>query len=308
MQPLTDLFTRAALDPLVRSALLAAGVLLVAALAGGVARRDLIGLRRPATWLAVAAALLASLVFAAAGDRIAGATAGGLAAEWSGRGWERIPLYLLALGYGPSVGLLAALATGFVQAGPWSFGAAEATLVLEVTVVGWLGLGPSPRRARWAGPLAVVAGWMLATATLGLAAWAADGLPVALEPFLAHQRPLSAAIVVAALLAAAVPPRWWRRHVPGASDRVRMERDDERVRWLRPLARPAQRATRSRRAWRPAPATIVPRRLQRRRRRPRRLAAVALPPELERPANGTHADDAAPGPRERHERAGVSET
>ena len=282
MQPVTDLLARAAVDPLVRAALLAAAVLLVAALAGGLARRDLFALGRPATWLAVAAALLASLVLAAAGDRLEAAVVGPDGVDVASRGWERVPLYLLALGYGPSVGLLAALATVFVLAGPWGFGTAAATLALEVAVVGWLGLGPSPRRSRWAGPLAVVAGWLLATATMGLASWASDGRAIALGPFLRAHASGGPAVAMALLLAAAVPPRWWRRRVPGASDRVRMERDDERVRWLRPLARPARRISRPRGAWGDAFATAAPRPLRRRRRPARRLGPVVLPSGLER--------------------------
>lgn len=305
MQPLTDLFTRAALDPLVRAALLAAGVLLVAALAGGLARRDALALRRPAPWLAVAVALLASLVLVEAGERLLSAVSGSDPIELASRGWERIPLYLLALAYGPSVGLLAALATAFVQAGPWAFGAAEATLVLETAVVGWLGLGPSPRRTRWAGPLAIVGGWLLATATLGLAAWAADGRPIALEPFARSHRSGVVAVGLAALAAAGIPPGWWRRRVPGAADRIRMERDDERVRWLRPLARPTPRRDRRGGTSRPAPRTIVPPPLRRPPRAPCRLGAAPIPEPLERPAAAAQGDDAA-APRDRGRSGGVS--
>lgn len=273
MIPLGDLLTRATLDPLVRAALLAAAVLAVSALTGGLARRDLVALRRPATWLAIASALVAALSLATAADRVVASTGGSV----SSLGWERIPLYLLALGYGPSIGVVAGLLMTLTRVGPWTLGPAELTLVLELAAVGWLGLGPTPRNVRWAGPLAVGLGWTLATATLGLAVWAADGRPIALVPFVTAHAGALPAVAIAAMLAAAIPPRSWRRQIPGAADAVRMERDDERVRWLRPLQRPDRshrRTDRSGRSWSPPPR-VAPFGSRRRRRR-----ALTPPPAL----------------------------
>lgn len=291
LMSLADLLNRAMLDPLVRSALLATVVLGLAAVAGGLARRDLVAFRRPATWLAIATSLLAALALAAAGDRLASALP-----ELSFlQGWERVPLYLLALGYGPSIGIVAGLAMSIAGWGAWVVGPNELMLVLELAAVGWLGLGPTPRRARWAGPFAIVLGWSLATATVGLAAWAADGRPIATVPFLVAHSSALAAVASAALLAAAIPPRVWRRNVPGAADRVRLEHDHERVRWLRPLERAAYRrpSRHAQGAWPsprlPSPSPLRAHRAHRRRRsRARTLSQPPQPPPLVRPVVSNH--------------------
>jgi hypothetical protein len=276
---LADLVARASFDPLVRAALLAAALLALASLVGGAARRDLSALTRPAGGVALAAALLATLGLAAAG-----AAAARLPTELGAwlTGAERLPLYLLALGYGPGVGLIGALAWSATSPGPWLADVAQARLALEVLAVGWLALAPSPRRRRWAGPLAVLLGWTLATGTLGLAAWATDARASSWSAFLSAQR--GALVVVAGTaLAAAIPPRrWWRRGVPGAAPALLGATASDVVRWLRPLARPARerRAARSQRPW---PVPLAPAPLRRARRSRATLAPRPSPEPLDRP-------------------------
>jgi hypothetical protein len=85
------------------------------------------------------------------------------------RGLSRLPLYLIALAYGPTAGLLAAglFAAFATPSGTLSW--AEAVLALELTVLGWFAIAPSPFKLRWAGPLNVLFAYFLAWATGGSA-------------------------------------------------------------------------------------------------------------------------------------------
>ncbi len=280
MTTLADLVARAAFDPLVRSALLAAALLAIASLAGGAARRDLSALTRPAGGVALAASLLAALGLAATTGALEARLPGDLGA-WTATP-ERLPLYLLALGYGPGVGLVGALAWSATSPGPWLADVGQARLALEVVVVGWLALAPSPRRRRWAGPLAVLLGWALATATLGLAAWATAAGTSSWSAFWDAQRGAIAVLVATALIAAIPTRRWWRRRVPGAAPAILGTTAHEGVRWLRPLSLP----TRERRADRPSapwPAPPSPAPLRRARRSRDRLPRPTTPAPLQRP-------------------------
>jgi len=265
---LLDLIARAGPDPLVRYALLGAAVLAVASLLGGWSRGDVRALMRPATWIALATAVVAGVALTAAGDRI-GAT---LAIGWPLEGLRRLPLYLLALGYGPTVGALSGLAFAAVEARQWPLHGADALLALELAAVGWIAIAPSPRRHRLAAPLAVLVGWSLATATLGLAAWAAAGGPATLSALLATDGAVAIGVLSSALLTAALPPRWWRRAAPGAVAGIVGARTDDGVRWLRPLRRRAKLRARDR--------ALTPVRMPGPLRRASRRARSATPPRL----------------------------
>jgi hypothetical protein len=85
------------------------------------------------------------------------------------RGLNRLPLYLIALAYGPTAGLvMAGLFAAFATTSgmlSWS----EAVLALELTVLGWFAMAPSPYKARWAGPLNVILAYFLTWSTGGSA-------------------------------------------------------------------------------------------------------------------------------------------
>lgn len=265
---LLDIVARAGPDPLVRYALLGAAVLAVASLLGGWSRGDVRAMGRPSTWIALATAIVAAIALTAAGDRI-GAT---LQIGWPLEGVRRLPLYLLALGYGPSVGALAGLAFAAVEARQWPLHGADALLALELAAVGWIAIAPSPRRHRLAAPLAVLVGWSLATATLGLAAWAAAGGPSTLVALLTADGAVVIGVLVSALLTTLPPPRWWRRAAPGAAPGITGSWGDDDVRWQRPLRRSTARATRRR--------TLTPARMPRPLRRSPRPARVGTPTRL----------------------------
>lgn len=265
---LLDIVARAGPDPLVRYALLGAAVLAVASLLGGWSRGDVRALRRPTTWIALATAIVAAVALTAAGDRI-GAT---LEFGWPLEGVRRLPLHLLALGYGPTVGALAGLAFAAVETRQWPLHGADALLALELAAVGWIAIAPSPRRHRLAAPLAVLLGWSLATATLGLAAWAAVGGPATLAALLSADGAVATGVLASALVTAFPSPRWWRGATPGAAPGVTGSRDDDGVRWQRPLRRARARTTRGR--------TLTPPRMPHALRRSPRAARVGTPPRL----------------------------
>jgi hypothetical protein len=268
------LASRLASDPLVRYALLAAAVLAAASLGGGWLRGGPRALRRPATWAALAAAVLAATALAAAGDRIGAAVAGGPEGGWPLEGARRWPLWLLALGYGPSLGALAGLAFAAVEASQAGLRAGEAVLVLELAAIGWIAIAPSPRRTRLAAPLAVLLGWGLADATLGLALRAADGAASPASPaslLLPSGLPPAVALGAATLLLPG--PRWWRRAAPGAASGVTGAAPDVDRRLPPPLRRARRRGRRLVRPRRPGP-------LRREGRPARGLAPPPRPPAL----------------------------
>lgn len=85
------------------------------------------------------------------------------------RGSSRFPLYVVALAYGPSAGLLAAALfasfTTTTALPSWP----EAILALELLVLGWFAIAPSPRQHRWAGPFNALMAYFLAWSTAGSA-------------------------------------------------------------------------------------------------------------------------------------------
>lgn len=286
-----DLLARAAADPLVRYALLGAAVLAAAALLGGWTRGDVRALTRPATWAAVAAAVLAATALAAAGDRIGATLPGG----WPLEGFRRFPLHLLALGYGPSPAVLAGLAFAAVESGQPGLAGAEAVLVLELAAIGWIAIDPSPRRRRLSAPLAVLVGWGLATATLGLAGRAADGASPSLSALLLDEGAVPVGVLASAALTLLPTTRWWRRAAPGASRGVTgVPAVDDGRRVLEPLERPRRRG-RS-----PLRDPVRPDELARRRRPRAPLRAPPPPPALTLdPTADPTADRAADRPADR---------
>jgi len=118
----------------------------------------------------------------------------------------------------------------------------------------------------------VLVGWSLATATLGLAAWAAAGGPATLSALLATDGAVAIGVLSSALLTAVLPPRWWRRAAPGAVAGIVGARTDDGVRWLRPLRRRAKLRARDR--------ALTPVRMPGPLRRASRRARSATPPRL----------------------------
>lgn len=212
-EPTLDaVWARIAADPLLGYALLAGLVLAIAAWGGGLVRGDARALLRPAPWICAALAALAGLTLVVAGER---AEAAGLA--WPLHGVRRLPLYLVALGYGPTMGLVTAALFAAVEGTRNAVTGAEAILALELLTLGWLAIAPSPRRTRFAAPVGIVLAWTLASATAGLAAlaWTHRPLPAdAILPALTGEAP---GVLVAAAATGLLSPAWWRQATPGAA-------------------------------------------------------------------------------------------
>lgn len=161
-------------DPFFLYTLIAALFLGFVSLWSGWRRRDFLTLFTPqgllhislAVLLAFALTLLSQYVlshinFSSDGD--------GVSSLESLRSLSRFPLYVIALAYGPSAGLLAAgLFASFATTTALP-GWPEAVLALELTVLGWFAIAPSPRAHRWAGPLDALMAYFLAWATGGSA-------------------------------------------------------------------------------------------------------------------------------------------
>lgn len=153
-------------DPFLLYTTLAAALLGLVSLVSGWLRADLLAVLRPRGLLSVVLAVLAAFALLWLSQALVPAGAPG----WLGaRGLSRFPLYVAALAYGPSAGLLSALLFAAFAAQSSLPGLSEAVLALELMVLGWFAISPSPRRHRWAGPLGAALAYLLTWATGGSA-------------------------------------------------------------------------------------------------------------------------------------------
>ena len=256
-------------DPRVVYSLAAAALLALVSLFSGLGRLDFLALGRPAVLLRLGAGVAAAFLLAAlASSQLqAGSTPHSLA-----NGLARLPLYLLALGYGPSVGLLAgALFAAATAAGVYP-GWPEALLMLKLTVLGWLAISPSPRIKRWAGPANLFLAHLLTIGTAGVALSVLTAEPFTLQALLAGQLPALPGLALAMLALLLFGPDFYRNHLPnsriGAATRAEPRR--EAVSQTLAAERTASRTTRA------ATPTVEFPALERQGRERRRLAEPAL--------------------------------
>ena len=161
-------WTGASVDPALPYLLFATALLAAVAVAAGALRRDHRALRRPSTLVKLVAALAAATLIAITTQQVA-AHPPFEAPVWSQLGGlARLPLWLAALAYGPSVGVLIGLAYLGTTATPIVSIPASPVLVVELAVLGWLSIYPSPLRHRWAGPIDAIGAYLLAWGTAGL--------------------------------------------------------------------------------------------------------------------------------------------
>ena len=204
----------ASVDPALPYLLFATALLAAVAVTAGALRRDHRALRRRSTLLKLGAALAAAVLIAAATHQLSFRPLSD-ATVWSQLGGlARLPLWLAALAYGPSVGVLIGLGYLAATAAPVIAGAASPVLVVELAVLGWLSIYPSPLRHRWAGTVDAVGAYVLAWGTAGLMQLYAGG-ERATWPALWNQHEgvlLGGAIAAVALLA--FGPGVYRRWFP----------------------------------------------------------------------------------------------
>ena len=171
LQSVVALFSH---DPFLGYTLLAAIFLALISLISGWVKLDFMVLFQPKPMLQVTVAvLLASLI--TLGQRLfipsdASLTTAGFSVPMEAlQGLSRLPLYLVALAYGPSIGLVSAGLFAAFATTSGTLGWTEAVLALELITLGWFAIAPSPFKMRWAGPLNVVLAYFLAWATGGSA-------------------------------------------------------------------------------------------------------------------------------------------
>jgi hypothetical protein len=171
LQPILELFAR---DPFLGYTLLAALFLGLVSLFTGWFRLDFMALFQTRALLQVTlAVLLATLL--TLGQKLlvpsdATLSTAGFSIQVDAlQGLSRLPLYLVTLAYGPSIGLVSAGLFAAFASTSGTLGWPEAVLALELVVLGWFAIAPSPRKVRWAGPLNVMLAYGLAWATGGSA-------------------------------------------------------------------------------------------------------------------------------------------
>lgn len=212
-QPFIDLLGR---DPILAYSLLAAFLLAVVSLVSGLARLDFLVLGRPRVILHVSFAVLLAFFLTLLATSIQadaqplGASVEPWSPPWFLAGARRFPLYLIALAYGPSVGLVAAGLFAAFEANTLLPSFREAILALELVVLGWLAIFPSPRDARWAGPLNALLAYGLAWGTAGVALLEFQTGEVSLGGILAQHRPALGGLALTAFLLLLVGPVIYR--------------------------------------------------------------------------------------------------
>lgn len=200
-------------DPVLAYSLLAAVFLAAVSLVTGLARGDVVALLRPGVLLRVAIGVALALLLAVLAEALA-ASLGTADSPWSLAGVRRWPLYLLALGYGPSVGAVTALLFAAFESSTGLPGWEEAVLVLEMVALGWLAIYPTPRSWRAAGPLNALLAYVLAWGTGGLALLALRSGAVTGIGIWQHHRSEWLGLLLCLLLLSMVGPRSYRALFP----------------------------------------------------------------------------------------------
>ena len=222
----TGILERMAIDPALGYMVFATAFLAGVAVLAGLIRRDVLALREPLVAAKLVVAVLAAVLLAHVTQTSVDAF-GWHELTW-GRpdGLFRLPLYVFALAYGPTPGVVAALGYLGVDALGWTPEGGGPVLPVELAVLGWLAIFPSPFRHRWAGPVDALAAYVLAWGTTGLTLLAVrDDLSIA--GITNQHAGMAAGAAVAALALASLGPATYRRLFP--ESRVHTGREDGAV-------------------------------------------------------------------------------
>lgn len=210
------LLTALTADPLAGYPALAALLLASVAIASGLMRGDVLALARPApvAWSigALAAAWLLQRVSTAAPERWAETLAAAALA----------PIAIVAVAYGPTPALVTlALVYAWIGAPPYpsaAVGPVGVLLVgLELALLGWLAIAPSPRRVPLLAGLYLLLAHAFAWSTAGLAWLVLTHGDLSTAAALDTHGLRFGAVAATAVLLALVPPSWWRRAFPGSA-------------------------------------------------------------------------------------------
>ena len=201
-------------DPVLLYSTGAALLLLAVSASSGFGRRDFLALARPRTLLRVLGAVAVAFLIEAAHVLWASALPEPLPALTAGL--HRLPLHLIALAYGPATGAVVGVLFAGFHAGDGLPGWPEAVLTLELAVLGWLAIYPSPRVTRLAGPVNSLLAYALAWGTGGIALLAATRGVVTLDLLVAEHAALVPGLVACAVLLSLFGPRAYRAMFPGS--------------------------------------------------------------------------------------------
>lgn len=202
-------------DPVLAYSLLAATLLAAVSLVTAWLRLDLVVLFRPRILLRVAGCVVLAFAVHAGVSRAAalGAPDGLVQLLLP---LYHLPLYLVTLAYGPSIGLFTAvLYAAFQASGPMP-GWNEVLLGLELVVLGWLAIYPSPRTDRWAGPFNALLAYALAWGTGGLALLEARSGAVTAAGVWQQHASDAAGLILLVLLLSAFGPGVYQRWFPNS--------------------------------------------------------------------------------------------
>ncbi|HET9027581.1 MAG TPA: hypothetical protein VFN07_08665 [Trueperaceae bacterium] len=195
-------------DPILFYSACATVLLGLFALGTGLARGDFLVLTRPRSVLRVLGAVISGFLLLLLADNLVPATA----PAWvigSAAATSRVPLYVIALAFGPSVGLLAGALFAAATAGGVFPGMTETLFTFELIVLGWLAIYPSPRVARWAGPFDVIMAHVLTWGTAGILWLTYQEGGVSVGSLLSASAQWPAELLVAAGITYLVAPRWY---------------------------------------------------------------------------------------------------
>lgn len=199
-------------DPFLGYTLIATLFLAIVSLSAGLSRLDFLVSFRPRALLHISLAVLLAFMLVFLADFL---KAQNIDQTWLSilKGLSRFPLYVIALAYGPSAGLLAGLLfAGFATSGA-SPGWLELLLTLELCVLGWFAIAPSTFRVRWAGPANVVLAYALTWIAAGSAylQWRTGEAARFSTHFTQHVDILPS-ILLSVLLLALLRPSFYQRH------------------------------------------------------------------------------------------------
>jgi hypothetical protein len=215
MHALAPLLDAVQKDPVFAYCLLAATLLAVVSVVTGLLYLDIAVLFRPRSLLRVVIAIVAAFALWLLGALLQGQLGVGPATTLVA-GLSRFPLYLVALAYGPLVGLVTGALFAGLQAAGGLLGWNEAMLALELAVLGWLAIFPSPRSSRWAGPFNAVLAYVLAWGTGGLALLDSATGAVTPASLWAQQQHAVPGVAVSAALLVVASPAVYARLFPGS--------------------------------------------------------------------------------------------
>lgn len=208
------LWSAASADPVLFYSLASALLLAVVSLYSGLSRLDFSALANSRTLLRVVSAVALAFVLRALAE--SSAAAPGSVAALLLPGLHRLPLYAVALAYGPTAGLLVAVLFAAFASSTLLPGLNEAVLALELVVLGWLAIFPSPRTSRWAGPFDAALAYVLAWGTAGIALLTFQGVFVTIGALLAQHADVWPGVALSSVLLALLPPAAYRRAFPGS--------------------------------------------------------------------------------------------